>query len=108
MLATHLTLDRETDTLGRRVALQSTIFGVALRTVGIGLLPTYDVIGIAAPLCLVILRLIQGIAAGGEWTGVAACILAGLGRPAVALNVSCISARFSERRDEVVAALLRR
>ncbi|OZI77718.1 MFS transporter [Bordetella genomosp. 12] len=60
-------IGRIADVRGRKTALQITIFGMALGTVGIGLLPTYDTIGLAAPVLLVALRLIQGLAAGGEW-----------------------------------------
>src|SRR6201981_1441070 len=55
------------DTKGRKTALVLTIFLMAFGTVGLGLLPSYDAIGVWAPILLVILRLVQGIAAGGEW-----------------------------------------
>ena len=45
------------DKLGRRAALQLTIFGMGLGTIGIGLLPTYETIGIMAPILLVAMRL---------------------------------------------------
>ncbi|MGI4857518.1 MAG: MFS transporter [Janthinobacterium lividum] len=60
-------IGRLADTRGRRFALQLTIFGMALGTVGIGVLPTYETIGMGAPILLVTLRLMQGLAAGGEW-----------------------------------------
>jgi MHS family proline/betaine transporter-like MFS transporter len=60
-------IGRVADTLGRKIALQITIFGMALGTVGIGFLPTYRHIGIMAPALLVALRIVQGLAAGGEW-----------------------------------------
>jgi len=44
-----------------------TIFLMAFGTVGLGVLPSYETIGIAAPILLVALRIVQGIAAGGEW-----------------------------------------
>lgn len=68
-------IGRLADTHGRRLALQVTIFGMALGTVGIGLLPTYDAIGLAAPALLVVLRLVQGLAAGGEWGSATALII---------------------------------
>jgi len=63
------------DKLGRRAALQLTIFGMGLGTIGIGLLPTYETIGIMAPILLVTMRLVQGLAAGGEWGSATAFIV---------------------------------
>lgn len=60
-------IGRLADKRGRRAALLITIFGMAIGTVGIGLIPTYQTIGIFAPILLVLLRLVQGLAAGGEW-----------------------------------------
>ncbi|MGA7509966.1 MAG: MFS transporter [Erwinia billingiae] len=60
-------IGRIADKYGRRVALRITIYGMALGTVGIGLLPTYETIGMLAPILLVTIRLIQGLSAGGEW-----------------------------------------
>lgn len=65
-------IGRIADTRGRRVALLFAVFGMAAGTVGIGLLPTYASIGTAAPVLLVVLRLVQGLCAGGGWgTGAA-------------------------------------
>src|SRR5262249_44093851 len=55
------------DIKGRKTALVLTIFLMAFGTVGLGLLPTYQSIGVGAPILLVIMRLVQGLAAGGEW-----------------------------------------
>jgi MFS family permease len=57
------------DRLGRKRALVVTLVMMGLATTGIGLLPTYASIGIWAPVALVCLRILQGIAVGGEWGG---------------------------------------
>lgn len=57
------------DTLGRKRILVLTMLLMGLATVGIGLLPTYDQVGVVSTYLLVILRLAQGLALGGEWGG---------------------------------------
>lgn len=59
------------DRMGRKsmLVITMTIMGVASTL--IGLLPTYNQIGVAAPVLLVLLRVVQGIAVGGEWGGAA-------------------------------------
>ncbi|WP_435748419.1 MFS transporter [Microbacterium sp. PMB16] len=57
------------DRFGRRPALLATIITIGVATGMIGLLPDFATIGLAAPIILVILRLLQGLAVGGEWGG---------------------------------------
>ena len=57
------------DRLGRKRMLVYSLVGMGVSTVLIGLLPTYAQIGIAAPILLTALRLLQGFAVGGEWGG---------------------------------------
>jgi MHS family shikimate/dehydroshikimate transporter-like MFS transporter len=57
------------DRVGRKVALLATILMMGIGTVLIGLIPSYERIGVLAPICLIALRLIQGIGLGGEYGG---------------------------------------
>ncbi|MGV8873039.1 MAG: MFS transporter [Rhodococcus sp. (in: high G+C Gram-positive bacteria)] len=57
------------DKFGRKNAVVITLAMMGVGTVGVGLLPTYASIGIWAPVLLVTLRIVQGIAMGGEWGG---------------------------------------
>ncbi|ALV45207.1 MFS transporter [Arthrobacter alpinus] len=57
------------DKVGRKKILMVTIVGIGIVTGLIGLLPNYMSIGLAAPILLVALRIIQGLAVGGEWSG---------------------------------------
>jgi MHS family proline/betaine transporter-like MFS transporter len=56
------------DRLGRRFALQLTVTLIAVPTLVIGLLPTYEIIGLWAPILLILLRMMQGLAVGGEYS----------------------------------------
>jgi MFS family permease len=57
------------DRFGRRRVLFSTLVTMGIATACIGLLPTYATIGIAAPIILLLLRIVQGLAVGGEYGG---------------------------------------
>lgn len=59
------------DRMGRKPVLVITLLGMGIATMLMGLLPTYHAIGIAAPILLVLLRILQGMSAGGEWGGAA-------------------------------------
>ncbi|GHI93854.1 MFS transporter [Streptomyces olivaceus] len=59
------------DKVGRKKMLTLTLVMMGASSFLVGLLPGYDTIGVAAPLLLVLLRLMQGFAAGGEWGGAA-------------------------------------
>ncbi|MDL5159833.1 MFS transporter [Actinomycetospora termitidis] len=57
------------DRIGRKKALVSALFLMGGSTTLVGLLPSYATIGVAAPVLLFVLRIVQGIAVGGQWGG---------------------------------------
>ncbi|MGH3951969.1 MAG: MFS transporter [Pseudonocardiaceae bacterium] len=57
------------DKIGRKHALVTALFLMGGSTTMIGLLPTFASIGVLAPIALVVLRIVQGIAVGGQWGG---------------------------------------
>jgi metabolite-proton symporter len=59
------------DRLGRKQTLVATLLIMGLSTVTVGLVPSAAAIGVAAPLILIALRLVQGFSVGGEWAGAA-------------------------------------
>ena len=63
------------DTHGRKTVLVVCMFLMGISTVGVGLLPTYEQVGLLAPALLVVMRLIQGFAVAGEISGASSMIL---------------------------------
>ncbi|MEJ7634185.1 MFS transporter [Aeromicrobium sp.] len=59
------------DRYGRKKLLQTSLLIIGVATFGMGCIPTFDSIGYAAPVILVVLRFLQGFAIGGEWGGAA-------------------------------------
>jgi metabolite-proton symporter len=59
------------DRVGRKATLIGSLLTMGIATFVVGLLPTYQQVGVAAPVLLAILRFSQGLALGGEWSGAA-------------------------------------
>jgi MFS family permease len=102
------------DRIGRRPTLVLTLVLMGLSTMLVGFLPTYAAIGVAAPILLVLLRVLQGLAVGGEWGGAVLMAVehapekyktfyggfAQLGNPAGALGATAVFALISAQGDD--------
>ena len=66
-----LVFGRIGDLIGRKYTFLVTILIMGLSTAAVGLLPNYETIGVAAPVILILMRLLQGLALGGEYGGAA-------------------------------------
>jgi MFS family permease len=77
------------DRIGRKKTFVITLVIMGVATVGIGCLPTYAVIGSAAPIALLVLRIIQGVALGGEYGSAVVYVMehAGADRKGTATSV---------------------
>lgn len=96
------------DRLGRRAVLIITVFGMGIVTTLIGLLPGYAAIGIAAPILLILLRFMQGVMVGGEWSSAGIYIVesAPANRRAVAASIITGTAAIAFLVGTAIAATL--
>ncbi|NVC93310.1 MHS family MFS transporter [Vibrio natriegens] len=76
------------DKYGRKQILFITLMVMGLVSILIGLLPTYQTIGIAAPIALLALRILQGLAVGGEWAGATLMAMEHSGKKSKGLGAS--------------------
>ena len=81
------------DMIGRKYTFLVTILIMGLSTFIVGILPTYASIGVAAPVILIALRMLQGLALGGEYGGAATYVAehAPHGKRGASASPSCLS-----------------
>ncbi|MER5388762.1 MFS transporter [Saccharopolyspora sp. NPDC002686] len=96
------------DRLGRKSMLMITMLLMGGASFLIGVLPTYDSIGIAAPLALVVLRVVQGLSVGGEWGGAALMVVehAGARRRGMWAGITQLGSPLGAFLSTVVLALI--
>lgn len=96
------------DKFGRRQVLLISVGLMGIATMGIGLVPSYHSIGIIAPILVLSFRILQGIAAGGEWSSASAYIVecAPEGKRAVRGSIISLTAGLAFLAGVLVATLL--
>ena len=96
------------DTWGRKKALTLSIFMMAIPTVLIGCLPTYEQVGMMAPLLLITCRLFQGLCAGGEYNGASIFTVENIQKAGAGLGGSFItsSSAMGSLSASIVASLV--
>lgn len=96
------------DRMGRRAALVVTIGLMAVATGFTGLIPSYQSIGIWAPIALLLCRLLQGFSTGGEWGGAAAFLVeyAPAGKRGLIGSMQQLSTQIGSLSGSLSAALL--
>lgn len=96
------------DRRGRRAALIATVTTMGIATGLVGILPTYETIGLAAPVLLILLRLAQGLSAGGEMLGAVAYVLesAPQSRRAFLASLTPLGSVFGSAFGGLLAAVL--
>ena len=100
------------DKFGRRVALSSSIICMSVPTALIGILPTYDSIGISATISMIIVRMLQGLSMGGALTGSISFLVEHTGKGYRGLNASismssiCVGMLFGSSVSYVVKYFL--
>lgn len=80
------------DKVGRKSMLVVTLMMMGLATFFVGLLPTYESIGITAPILLVVLRFVQGLGVGGEWGAAVLMVVEHADKKQRGLYASCVQA----------------
>ncbi len=80
------------DRMGRKSMLVTTLLLMGLATFLMGLLPTYEQVGVLAPVLLIVLRFIQGFGVGGEWGGAVLMVVEHGHRGRRGLNASWVQA----------------
>ncbi|WP_341750674.1 MFS transporter [Candidatus Tisiphia endosymbiont of Sialis lutaria] len=100
------------DRFGRRTALSASIFCMSLSTALIGMLPTYDEIGITATILMILVRMLQGLSMGGALTGSISFVIEHAGvayrgfSSSVSMSSICIGLLFGSGISQCIQSFL--